>query len=354
MAFVYDFYSFLTSGVVVLILLAYFGVHLLLVSWKSFYVEKMKEDRELPDDQVKEYNVLKRVVLINRVFALVVIIGYFVLNPDLSEDANLKIGDYKDVYEVSERFNVVMNDYMVMRNALDDQKFSKYEYNTIVALGELIGEDYKDEIRDIELGIEKDPTRLYDRMLLEVEKYIKEDNIRVLREFALNEDVMVDLHIKDSYMTSDEKRLHTRVLNQLTGINIGEIDVFIEENPDFESDKLAEVMEVYEDLIIMPYGDYYEDVLVVVTGRIVKYLEDNDESSMLEMLVLKENTGKMLVAWDDQSISDVEYAMFEHYDKVRGTKYTEVIDRLVENTESISVYNEFEEMKTGTGIKFVL
>ena len=352
MAFVNDFYSFLNSGVVILLLIAYFLLHLVLVLWKQGYVDYMKDGRELPDDHVKEYNVIKRVVLINRVFALGVIIGYFVLNPDLSEDANLKIGEYKDVYEVSERFNVVMNDYMVMRNALDDQKFSKYEYNTIVDLGELIGEDYKDEIRDIELGSEKDPTRIYDRMLLEVEKYIKEDNIRVLREFALNEDVMVDLHIKDSYMTSDEKRLHTRVLKHLTGINIGEIEEFIEENPDFESDKLAEVMEEYEDLIIMPYGDYYEDVLDVVTGRIVKYLEDNDESSMFEMLVLKENTGKMLVAWDDQSISDVEYAMFEHYDQVRGTKYTEVIDRLVENPESISVYNEFEEMKTG--ITFVL
>lgn len=42
------------------------------------------------------------------------LVGYFVFEPDMSEDANLKIGEHKEVYEVSERFDGLLRDYKRM------------------------------------------------------------------------------------------------------------------------------------------------------------------------------------------------------------------------------------------------
>lgn len=279
------------------------------------------------------------------VFMGSLLIGYFVFEPDMSEDANLKIGEHKEVYEVSERFDGLLRAYKMMRYALEDDKFSKEEYSAVVRLGKLMGVDYTEDLRVIELSSGEDRIKGYDRILSEVETFIKEDNIKVLREFTLNDEFANYLSNKDYYLGYDEIRLLKKVVKLLATVDLDNIDNFIKFNENFETEKLAELEKTHLDRLLPRQEEYNEDVFDLVTGRVLGYVEDNDEGEMFDRLVLYEFRYVMLNVWDDREVSDVEYDLFEMYDEIRGTDYTSVLDRLKKYPDSVSVLNEIEELK---------
>lgn len=342
-----DVYRFMFTGGSSLVSLLLLPV-MAILSWLSYlnYVEHENNGGKMIEADFVLKRVLKFLPISYIVFMGSLLIGYFVFEPDMSEDANLKIGEHKDVYEVSERFDGLLRAYKKMRYALDDGKFSKEEYSAVVRLGKLMGADYKEDLRVIELSSGEDRILGYDRILSEVETFIKEDNIKVLREFILNDEFANYLSNKDYYLGYDEIKLLKKVVKLLAIVDIDNIDNFIKFNENFETEKLAELEKTHLDKFIPSNEEYNEDVFDLVTGRVLGYVEDSDEGEMFDRLVLYEFRYVMLNVWDDREVSDVEYALFEMYDEIRGTDYTSVLDRLKKYPDSVSVLNEIEELKT--------
>lgn len=347
MEFLNDLYRFMFGGP--FILMSLISLPCIAIGlWIAYlhYEEYELEGRELSPKDVVAKRWSKWLPISYVVLMGSLLIGYFVFEPDMSEDANLKIGEHKEVYEVSERFDGLLRAYKMMRYALEDDKFSKEEYSAVVRLGKLMGADYTEDLRVIELSSGEDRITGYERILSEVETFIKEDNIKVLREFTLNDEFANYLSNKDYYLDSEEIRLIKKVVKLLAVVDLDDIDNFIKFNEHFETEKLAELEKTYLDRLLPRQEEYNEEVFDLVTGRVIGYVEDNDEGEMFDRLVLYEFRYVMLNVWDDREVSDVEYALFEKYDEIGGTDYTSVIDRLKKYPDSVSVLNEIEELKT--------
>ena len=346
MEFLNDVYRFMFGGPSVLItilLLPFVSV----VFWMNYLhcVEYEAKGGELTPQDVVAKRWAKWLPISYIVLMGSLLIGYFVFEPDMSEDANLKIGEHKEVYEVSERFDGLLRAYKMVRYALEDDKFSKEEYSAVVRLGKLMGVDYTEDLRVIELSSGEDRIKGYDRILSEVETFIKEDNIKVLREFTLNDEFANYLSNKDYHLGYDEIRLLKKVVKLLAIVDLDNIDNFLKFNENFETEKLAELEKTHLDRLLPRQEEYDEEVFDLVTGRVIDYVEGNDESELFDRLVLYEFRYVMLNVWDDREVSDVEYDLFEMYDEIRGTDYVSVLDQLKKYPESVSVLNEFEELK---------
>lgn len=172
-----------------------------------------------------------------------------------------------------------------------------------------MGIDYTEALRVIELSSGEDRITGYDRILLEVETFIKEDNIKVLREFTLKDDFANYLSNKDYYLDYGEIKLLKKVVKLLEIVDLDNIDNFLKFKEYFETKKLAELEKTHLDRLLPRYEEYNEDVFDLVTGRVLGYVEDNDVSELFER-------------YDDEYGTDIMDTVVE-FEENKGSKVVE-------------------------------
>ena len=279
------------------------------------------------------------------------LVGYFVIKPDMSEDANLKIGEYKEVYEVSERFDKLISDFIKMRYALDDGKFSKQEYNAVARISELNGKDYEDLLREIELVGGETNIQKYNEVVVEVEDYIKNENIEVLRNFLIKNgnDVLIRyIRRGDAY---EEYSMATDIVRQLTAIQLYDGESFKEVGNRYDTKKVSELEAEFMDGLFEHTNEFRKSLYIVIRDGLIDELEQKDSGDVLRTILVRSSKDDLVRAWRDGAVSEREYDMFKLYDEEFGTSHLRVVDKLIEYPESVSIENDFEEVKKEVRIK---